>query len=441
MLHCPPGKEDAMFMPVRSSAWIRAPLGLVFGLLIACTPLVAVGAATFDVNNAADVPDASPGDGFCRTASNNTTCTLRAAIMEANALPGLDTINLQANTTYFLGRAGEDDTGLNGDLDVSDSVIIVGAGPASTVIDANGVVTGDRVMEILSGSVDISGVSFRHGKPSGGNGGGGIRNAGGTLTLENCAITDNSSGVGGGISTQATTTVIGSTISGNQGGGIFQNSGSALTVVNSAISGNSGSVFGGGIGAAGATFNAINTTISGNFTAGDGGGLYVSGASVGLYNVTITQNQANSNAIGSETGGGVFNGGGAVTFANTIISNNSIRNEGSPFDTLDDCSGAFTSLGNNIVTFKVAAHCTITGSFSSDDPSLGPLQDNGGPTFTHALLIGSKAIDAGNLGGCTDNNGDLITTDQRGVHRPNGAFCDIGAYEFDNIIFQDGFET
>jgi CSLREA domain-containing protein len=437
-----------MFVPARSCTRIRATFRVVFGLLIACVPVLVFAAATFSVNSTADIPDENPGDGICRTASNNTTCTLRAAIMEANALPTIkgqvDTINLQPNTTYTLTRAGEDDSGLNGDLDVLDSVTIIGAGPASTILDANGAVTNDRVMEILQGVVHISGVAFRHGKQSGGSGGGGIRNAGGTLTLQNCAITDNTSAVGGGVSTQATTTVIASTISGNQGGGIFQNSGSTLTVVNSTISGNSGAAFGGGIGAAGATFNAINTTISGNSTVGYGGGLYVAGASVGLYNVTVAANQANSAGIGTATGGGMYNTGGAtVALSNSIITNNEyIPGGGSMLHVIDDCSGAFTSTGYNIVTVVVAAHCTITGSYSTAGASLGLLQNNGGPTLTHALLVGSAAVDAGNPSGCAynDNPDAILISDQRGVPRPNGPRCDLGAFELDYIIFQDGFE-
>jgi hypothetical protein len=72
-----------------------------------------------------------------------------------------------------------------------------------------------------------------------------------------------------------------------------------------------------------------------------------------------------------------------------------------------------------------------TGNLLGVDPLLGPLQNNGGPTLTHALLGGSPAIAAGNPGGCRDQNGNLLTTDQRGFARPaaGSPFCDIGAYE------------
>ena len=95
------------------------------------------------------------------------------------------------------------------------------------------------------------------------------------------------------------------------------------------------------------------------------------------------------------------------------------------------------------MTFVVSAHCAITllNTDSNAVASLGPLQDNGGPTLTRALLIGSAAIDKGNSSGGTDNLGAFLMTDQRGVHRPNGPACDIGAVEFDDIIFQNGFDA
>ncbi len=97
----------------------------------------------------------------------------------------------------------------------------------------------------------------------------------------------------------------------------------------------------------------------------------------------------------------------------------------------DDCAGTLTSQGFNIVS---TPNCTITGPFSQVDPLLGPLQNNGGPTLTHALLSGSPAIDAGETPNCTDNLGAPIATDQRGLQRPaNGGIslrCDIGAFEF-----------
>ena len=101
---------------------------------------------------------------------------------------------------------------------------------------------------------------------------------------------------------------------------------------------------------------------------------------------------------------------------------------------LEDCSGTITSQGNNILS--TTTDCTVSGGgVTVTDPLLGPLANNGGSTQTHALLTGSPAIDAGNAGGCTDNLGAILTTDQRGFHRPIGSHCDIGAFELQRLLY------
>src|SRR5262245_3243074 len=115
-------------------------MALVAGLTLVGQAASAHAAGkTFSVNSTVAAPDANPGDGKCETASGNNICTLRAAIMETNALAGADTINLQAGTTYVLTRAGIDDTALNGDLDITDDLTINGggAGAGSSIIDGN----------------------------------------------------------------------------------------------------------------------------------------------------------------------------------------------------------------------------------------------------------------------------------------------------------------
>jgi hypothetical protein len=95
-----------------------------------------------------------------------------------------------------------------------------------------------------------------------------------------------------------------------------------------------------------------------------------------------------------------------------------------------ECAGMINSVGNNLMTI---ADCTVAGSAPIlGDAILGPLQNNGGPTQTHALLSGSPAIDAGNPGGCRDEFGALLTTDQRGFPR-RAAGCDIGAFELQQV--------
>lgn len=484
-----------MVVSGKSRVWRRHPFSRLLGLFLAAVPAPCVIAATFDVNSTVDVVDANPGDGICETASGNTVCTLRAAIMEANALSGADTINLHANKTYTLELPGTDDLGLNGDLDVLDSVTIVGAGPASSIIDGNGLVTGDRIMTVFSciGSATpifecpdgtnivatISGVGFTGGHTAAGIGGALLNLSNGLLTIHDCAFTENFARYGGGIHNDgpldiSNSTVAGNTVAGNDvsgggagiytagpmtmvdttvrdnviqgspgtpyGGGIYVTG--TTTINRSTITNNSAGV-GGGIYALAATLHLINSTISGNYSYLSGGGLaMVTGGTVALYNVTIAGNVANSDASApAEFGGGLYKESGTLTFRNSILTGNLHLNQmGAP--SYDECFGGFTSAGNNIVTVPIGGICQITGSYAAVDASLGPLQDNGGPTQTHALTSGSlAAIDKGNdLDGCTDDFGNILGTDQRGEPRPAGAACDIGAFEFGAAIFKNGFE-
>ena len=133
----------------------------IIGLSLAtlARPMVA---GTYTVNSTADLPDADPADGVCRTASNN--CTLRAAIMQAD-FAGPATIILPAGT-YTLTRPGYDDDALVGDLDIKRDLIIQGAGSATTIVDGNGSVTHDRVFQVLSTvqNVTLSGMTIRNGE-------------------------------------------------------------------------------------------------------------------------------------------------------------------------------------------------------------------------------------------------------------------------------------
>src|SRR5438094_10032224 len=119
-----------------------------------------VPAATFNVTSTIDAVEASPGDGIC--ASAGSQCTLRAAVQEANALPGADTIMLPAGT-YVLTVGGAsarcEDAAAKGDLDITDDVTIIGAGAPITIIDGNGI---DRVFDVAA-QANIRGVTIRNG--------------------------------------------------------------------------------------------------------------------------------------------------------------------------------------------------------------------------------------------------------------------------------------
>jgi hypothetical protein len=420
-------------------------------------------AATFTVNNPLDVVDAAPGNGVCETAPGNAVCTLRAAIQETNALAGTDEIILPPNT-YLLTIVTE--------LGITGSLTISGGGASITAIDGNtNARPNGRVLAIGSGiTVNISGVTIRNGGTGGG--GGGIFNAG-TLTLTNSTVSGNAAGEdGGGIFNDAgTLTLINSIVSGNNagvdGGGILNNPGGTLTLTNSTVSGNAAGDDGGGIRNFGTTnvfsstiannraglnsspnniggggvFNGgtltlTNSTVSGNVARKDGGGIF-NESTVDSFSSTIANNRADAESNGSGIGGGVYNWsalGATFNFQNTIIANNQV---GSNPNNIRDCAGTLTSEGYNLIRITPPGECNVapvTGDVFSSDPLLGPLQNNGGSTQTHALLAGSPAIDGGNPGGCGDNLGALLT-DQRGFPRSidgnndSVAGCDIGAYE------------
>jgi predicted outer membrane repeat protein len=191
----------------------------------------------------------------------------------------------------------------------------------------------------------------------------------------------------------------------------------------------SGAVGGGGVLVASGTANFVNTTFLNNESQGNGGAIACTGDAVcSLFNVTVENNKADSDSNASGFGGGVSTtSSGVFTLSNSILHHNTV---GAVSPTFDDCNGSFVSSGTNILTGLVAGHCQVTGTTSAEDPKTGLLNQNGGETATLALTTGSPAIDAG-LDGCPDQNGTPLTVDQRGAHRPTGAACDLGAYEFE----------
>jgi CSLREA domain-containing protein len=393
-------------------------------------------------------------------------CSLREAVRAANldttvddcvAGSSADEIIVPAST-YTLTIAGNfEDNALTGDLDLFGLLTITGDGADETIIDGNAL---DRVFEVhLGASVNIviSGVTVRNGSSSSSGGGiqinsapltltdsivsantasgvgGGIFNNFGLLTVTNSTISDNRAVQGGGIWNRGTLTLTDSTISDNiadgsgisdGGGGIWNNNEGLLTVTNSTISNNRANE-GGGIRILGLA-TVVNSTVSGNRAVRGGGirSFILLEDDVTLNNVTITNNTA------IDVGGGIL---GALSLRNTILAKNA-----DPEELPSDCSGLLTSRGFNLVgnntgcSFVATTGDQVGTGDSPIDPLLDPLADNGGPTQTHALLDSSPAIDAGNPDGCTDDEGNLLTTDQRGIARPQGAACDMGAYEEDH---------
>jgi CSLREA domain-containing protein len=409
------------------------------------------------VTTTVDQVDDAPGDGTCATASN--TCSLRAAVQEANRLPRSQTIAVPAGS-YALSippgsEAGFDPTA-GGDLDLLDEVTVLGAGRAAVFVDGNDV---SRIFDVAPGTeATIRRVTIRDGTDSGG---GGVRVTSGSLTLDNVIVEDNessftgggievggldsvldvrnsivrdnrapffggdgggiaadgqitirrtrvvrneASGAGGGLDASGTVSVMESTIARNEasgwGGGI---SALGLNLVQSTVSANTADAQGGGVFASG---SIVNSTISGNTSGTNGGGVSTSGT-ISLLHVTIAANEAMAGGNGLHR----FGSSSELSFQNTILAN-------SPGT---ECAGLQpASKGNNIISDRSCGP-RRGGDRPATAARLGPLADNGGPTLTHILTNRSPA-----LGAAADVG---LLEDQRGRRRPRGSGPDIGSVE------------
>lgn len=354
---------------------IAPALAVALAVLTAAAP---ARAATFTVDVTTDAADALPGDGTCATTGGG--CSVRAAIEEANATAGEDTVSIPAGVhTLTIAGAGEDD-GATGDLDVANPLVIEGAGAASTVLDGGGV---DRVLD-LGADTTIRRLTIRGGDAVAEDGGG-VRatplppHASMTVTMEDTIVTANDALNGGGIANQDLSTLVlrRSTLTDNDANG------------------------GGGLDEVGDGSTLENVTVSGNF-AGNGDGIR-SAAAVGLTHATVVDDRLS---------------GGDFTLEATLLDNGGAGS----------CAAGttITSQGGNL---EHGTTCGLagTGDQSGIDPLVLGLGDYGGETPTHAILAGSPAIDA--LAACA------LAEDQRSVARPQdgdssgGAACDVGAFE------------
>jgi predicted outer membrane repeat protein len=359
---------------------------------------------------------------------------------------------------------------------VTDQLTITGADPLDTVIDANGVVVGERLFQVITTHLVLANLTIRNGSTDGD--GGGIASSTGTVELNNCVLAqnyaansgggiysdggsvylnrtlvseNNTGGAGGGILLKfGGLTLIEAQVSGNvastDGGGIINGGGDVL-IVNSSIDNNTG-FHGGGIytlfyeGEAHVTI--VNSTISANRARGGGGGIGINIGSLELFNTTIAGNVADAeNEHGFQGGGFFVTSGSLVELQNTILANNTRPDPQSHLPIPDDCFGELQSLDYNLI--ETLDNCTISGETSHNlteiDPQLSPLGSNGGNTPTLALLPGSPATDAGNPGGCENHLGVTLSTDQRSYTRPvdgdrdGEAVCDTGAFEAQRVSF------
>lgn len=258
---------------------------------------------------------------------------------------------------------------------------------------------------------------------------GGILNNG-SLTLDHVTVTQNTMTTNAGDFWQG-------------GGGIYNGDGATLNLIDSSVTDNQAGWSGGGVYSFfNTTTTIVRSTISGNVSNDVGGGIR------SLGNMTITNSTISGNRSTGWHGGAIFHTDGAMEITSSTIANNI----GPDFAPSAVFIGSFNAaipslkLTNTIITgnqwYACEQHAAGTVSLTSGGNNLiqdgscspvasdlingaaliGPLADNGGPTFTHALSSGSPAIDAANDALCP-------ATDQRGTNRPQGTHCDIGAYE------------
>ena len=361
-------------------------------------------AATFNVTNLND-----SGGG-----------SLRQAILDANTAPGADQVLFQSSLSGQLTLASQLPN-------VTDPVDVVGPGAGQLSVSGN---NNSRIFylnpTVHDTPVTISGLTLTAGKPDSGDPvqgrGGAIFSKYAKLTLDRVVISNSTSGnseFGGGVeNANGSLTVRSSTIVGNsaeRGGGIsIRNSQPGLTTIE-------------------------NSTVTGNTAMSNGGGIWFENpldeSKLDVRSATVAGNSVTgTNPYNS--GGGFWTNGPGATFTNSIFADNTasaspdVYTQGPPDSSV---SASFSLIEN-------PADATITGgpNIFGQDPKLGPLANNGGPTQTQAPAATSPAVDKGTAGG--------LTSDQRGVLRPidfpsipnaaGGDGSDIGAFELqpDNAI-------
>jgi hypothetical protein len=304
--------------------------------------------------------------------------------------------SLTTNTSTYGGAISSDGSGSNATLAVLSSGITSNHADFAGGGIYNNASGGIATVWVMNSTVSRNGAAYND-IPFGGGEGGGVYNGGAIMTITNSTVSDNYAGLpgpnfptgtGGGISNYGTLAITNSTISGNIcylfGGGIYNNG--ALTVDNSTVSDNS----------------AVGQHDGEPW--GHGGGIV---GQVTFTNSTLSGNYSNLSAGGIE-------GSGAL--GNTILNDNSDAN----------ITGTMTSRGYNLSSDDGGGNLTGPGDQINTNPMIGPLQNNGGPTLTHALLPNSPAINAGD-----PNFTPPPSFDQRGspfVRVFNGRI-DIGSFE------------
>jgi hypothetical protein len=417
---------------------MKKPMLLMGIALIIPLPLLA---STFTVNSATDATDVNPGDGICEATASGGDCSVRAAVMETNALDGADTIEIPAGT-FTLTIDGTDDAAEFGDLDIITSELTInGAGADVSILDAGGI---DRFFHTAGSIVSLSDLTIRNGVTDADSNAGGaiVMNSAfqnpNELMLTRVHLLNNSAKLGGALRATPETVIRiedsvfqgNSTIDvggGNRIGAAIYCQTCQMTVVSSTISGNGDDFSGKVVNVDNdGQLNFLNSTISGN----TGGGVRSQNGNVLIKFSTLVDNGGQNLSFFSFDDTHVFQVGGSVLQST---------------DT-DNCQTGDlpASLGYNVVG---DSSCSFggTGDLQETGAALGPLADNGGATQSHLPGAGSPVLNHVPPGACTDLDGAPLALDQRGSPRPVGSQCDAGSVEADvaadPLIFEDGFET
>jgi hypothetical protein len=422
-------------------------------------------ALTYTVNTTSD----DLVTGAC--ANNTAGCSLSGAITEAEANLGADDIVFDIPDTDLGCVEGVCTIQLLTQLpDITEAVTISGPGPEYLIVRRS--IVAFRIFRSSSvGPVSLSNFTI-----SGGfkfdQSGGGILNAGvGTMTIDNCVVSDNSVGRsdsthfvhGGGIANTGggQIDIFSSTITGNtaegDGGGIYNTNQGNVTLRNTTLSNNTTATddyfVGGAIYNASGTVNVTNSTLANNSASGLGGAIFNTDI-MGITNCTISGNAAvQSETSGHSQAGGICNFADPAIYspagASSLIIKSSLVAQNTAAEGAQDVLGPFISLGFNLIgesdgSTGFDSPTDLTGTSAAPlDPLLDPngLQDNGGPTQTIALRFGSPAIDQGTSESFTNVPTDVLATDQRGSGFPRtfddpaipnaagGEGTDIGAFE------------
>ncbi|MHC5110036.1 MAG: Calx-beta domain-containing protein [Planctomycetota bacterium] len=347
---------------------------------------------------------------------------------------GADTVVLANAATYLLNNADNATAGGNALPAITGDVTVDGN---QSVLERTDGAPGFRHFLVATGgALSVNDLSMRNGSPTGfSRQGGAIRNYG-TLNLSGCSLESNTGSLGGAIFTVGDMTITDCTFDGNMatvsGGALFNNTQANVAVNRSTFSNNVANANGGAVYDTGLTLMMTASTFTDNSAlGGDGGALCTSGTTT-MENCTLSTNNG-------DAGGGLFvdTGGDASLSGCTLFMND-------PSNIRLLSSSSQVTLDNNIIGTAMSQADCVAGSGSVNDlgfnlvedgscighpdsfagnPGLGPLQDNGGLTPTHALTAASDAVDSGSC------MGDPEAVDQRGMARPQGNGCDVGSFE------------